>query len=449
MAGDYNISSVYDQFILSASKDTKPFKDFFKAIQQHEDYLKTTYANNPTKLAKEMEKFGGEQFIKTQLQRKILHDAWRNSYDKTTESLDFKKFADEILKFDRTKEGKMEIIFGPSYKNIIDSVEQLRKITPSMYNKQPLELENLINNIVKTDGGLSDAVNAQSFLNALKEKSKATRDRITFEQNSIIKRLDVSGTDEIADVVFKPNSAANIQIVKETVDPETFIEIQQASLSKLLKDTFDPSKEKITDIFKPDRLRRTLDSYGDTTLEAMFGKESLLGFRALQSALDGLTIEKSAGTLVAAGIAVNALSIGMLPTVAGLAIMRQAFSNPAILKLLAKKDPGSVGRVIQFFIRSARQLGIRLVGDAIAEGSQQAEAGLQRGQEELQNIERQNQQEIKSFQDSLRDLRDESQRNIRNLQSSTPLPEVEPVNVDPLSPERLDFAERLANRPVV
>ena len=449
MAGDYNISSVYDQFILSASKDTKPFKDFFKAIQQHEDYLKTTYANNPTKLAKEMEKFGGEQFIKTQLQRKILHDAWRNSYDKTTESLDFKKFADEILKFDRTKEGKMEIIFGPSYKNIIDSVEQLRKITPSMYNKQPLELENLINNIVKTDGGLSDAVNAQSFLNALKEKSKATRDRITFEQNSIIKRLDVSGTDEIADVVFKPNSAANIQIVKETVDPETFIEIQQASLSKLLKDSFDPSKEKITDIFKPDRLRRTLDSYGDTTLEAMFGKESLLGFRALQSALDGLTIEKSAGTLVAAGIAVNALSIGMLPTVAGLAIMRQAFSNPAILKLLAKKDPGSVGRVIQFFIRSARQLGIRLVGDAIAEGSQQAEAGLQRGQEELQNIERQNQQEIKSFQDSLKDLRDESQRNIRNLQSSTPLPEVEPVNVDPLSPERLDFAERLANRPIV
>lgn len=449
MAGDYNISSVYDQFILSASKDTKPFKDFFKAIQQHEDYLKTTYANNPTKLAKEMEKFGGEQFIKTQLQRKILHDAWRNSYDKTTESLDFKKFADEILKFDRTKEGKMEIIFGPSYKNIIDSVEQLRKITPSMYNKQPLELENLINNIVKTDGGLSDAVNAQSFLNALKQKSKATRDRITFEQNSIIKRLDVSGTDEIADVVFKPNSAANIQIVKETVDPETFIEIQQASLSKLLKDTFDPSKEKITDIFKPDRLRRTLDSYGDTTLEAMFGKESLLGFRALQSALDGLTIEKSAGTLVAAGIAVNALSIGMLPTVAGLALMRQAFSSPAILKILAQKDPQSVGRVIQFFIRSARQLGIRLVGDAIAEGSQQAEAGLQRGQEELQNIERQNQQEIKSFQDSLRDLRDESQRNIRNLQSSTPLPQVEPVNVDPLSPERLDFAERLANRPIV
>lgn len=90
-----------------------------------------------------------------------------------------------------------------------------------------------------------------------------------------------------------------------------------------------------------------------------------------------------------------------------------------------------------------------MVGDAIAEGSQQAEIGLQRGQEELQDIERQNQQEIKSFQDSLRDLRDESQRNIRNLQSSTPLPQVEPVNVDPLSPERLDFAERLANRPIV
>tara|TARA_Y100000114_G_scaffold156292_1_gene183022 strand:+ start:821 stop:4180 length:3360 start_codon:yes stop_codon:yes gene_type:complete len=451
--GNYNINSVYDEFILSGSKDTKPFEDFFQAIKNHEKYLEEINTKkgvlDQAAFKKDMDKFGGEQYIKTQLQRKILHDAWRESYDKTSKSLDFKKFADEILKFDRTKEGKMEIIFGPSYKNIIDTVTQLRRITPSMYNKQPLELENLINQIVETDGGLRDTSTAQRFLDALKNKSNAAKERIAFEQNSIIKRLDVSGTDEIADVVFKPNSAANIQIVKETVDPETFVEIQQASLSKLLKDSFDPSKEKITDIFKPDRLRRTLDSYGDTTLEAMFGKESLLGFRALQSALDGLTIEKSAGTLVAAGIAVNALSIGMLPTVAGLAIMRQAFSNPAILKLLAKKDPGSVGRVIQFFIRSARQLGIRLVGDAIAEGSQQAEVGLQRGQEELQDIERQNQQEIKSFQDSLRDLRDESQRNIRNLQSSTPLPQVEPVNVDPLSPERLDFAERLANRPIV
>ena len=73
-----------------------------------------------------------------------------------------------------------------------------------------------------------------------------------------------------------------------------------ASLSKLLKDTFDPSKEKIADIFRPDRLRRTLDSYGDSTLEAMFGRESLLGMRALAEALDAIVIEKSAGTLVAA-----------------------------------------------------------------------------------------------------------------------------------------------------
>ena len=446
--GNYNINSVYDEFILSGSKDTKPFEDFFKAIRDHEDYLRKTYGNNPKLLAQKLEKFGGEQHIKTQLQRKVLHDAWRESYDKTSKSLDFKKFADEILKFDRTKEGKMEIIFGPNYKNILDTVTQLRRITPSMYNKQPLELENLINQIVETDGGLRDTATAQKFLDALKNKSIAAKERIAFEQNSIIKRLDVSGTDEIADVVFKPNSAANIQIVKDTVDPETFVEIQQASLSKLLKDSFDPSKEKITDIFKPDRLRRTLDSYGDSTLEAMFGKESLMGFRALQRALDGLTIEKSAGTLVAAGIAVNALSIGMLPTVAGLALMRQAFSSPRILNILASKDPKAIGRTIQFFIRTARQLGIRLVGDSIYEGKEQAERGIERGKKEFQNIRNQN-PDVKSFEESLRNLREQSQRDIRNFQSSTPLPEVEPVNVDPLSPERLDFAERLANRPVI
>ena len=66
----------------------------------------------------------------------------------------------------------------------------------------------------------------------------------------------------------------------------------------------------------------------------------------------------------------------------------------------------------------------------------------------MQDLRNQN-PDVKSFEESLRNLREQGQRDIRNLQSNTPLPEVESVSVDPLSPERLDFAERLANRPVI
>ena len=43
-----------------------------------------------------MNKFGGEQYVKNQLQRKILHDAWKSAYNKTDESFDFRKFAKKV-----------------------------------------------------------------------------------------------------------------------------------------------------------------------------------------------------------------------------------------------------------------------------------------------------------------------------------------------------------------
>ena len=65
------------------------------------------------------------------------------------------------------------------------------------------------------------------------------------------------------------------------------------------------------------------------------------------------------------------------------------------------------------------------------------------------NSDEMNEDELKGFQDDLEQFRRESQRGLKNLQSSTPLPEVQPVSNNALSPERIDFAERLARRPIV
>ena len=74
----------------------------------------------------------------------------------------------------------------------------------------------------------------------------------------------------------------------------------------------------------------------------------------------------------------------MLPTVAGLAIMRSVFSRPWVVRLLAKKDPGSIARVIQIFERTARQLGIRLIADTSAEEKELYKENIERGREELE-----------------------------------------------------------------
>ena len=53
----------------------------------------------------------------------------------------------------------------------------------------------------------------------------------------------------------------------------------------------------------------------------------------------------------------------MLPTVIGLGIMREIFSNPAIVKLLAKRDKGSIARGLSAFAVALRQAGVRELQD--------------------------------------------------------------------------------------
>ena len=95
----------------------------------------------------------------------------------------------------------------------------------------------------------------------------------------------------------------------------------------------------------------------------MFGKETTRGLRNFQKEIDVLTRGEvgtggAAGTLIAAGLAVNAFNIQMLPTIAGLAIMRNVLSRPGIVGFMARRDKGSILRVLDGFEQAASQLGI-------------------------------------------------------------------------------------------
>jgi hypothetical protein len=286
------------------------------------------------------------------------------------------------------------------------TIDQINKINPRL---KPQDIKNLVADFTNPNRkiGLNASNQGLAFVQGLKQLAKASEDRLKLEANRAISDLPLKGIDETVNIIFRPNANANIQILKDTVSDEVFTSIQQASMQKLLSKAIDINgKGRITDLFKPGNLKTALDSYGDETLDAMFGKELTQGLKNFQRTVDALTKQEAgrggaAGGLVAAGIGASlALNpIAVLPTVLGLAVARKAFASPMLVSAFAKSDKGSI---------------------------------------------------LTSFDMTEQALR----QNLRSTQApvpqSIPLPEVPTIEmptVDPLARDRLDFDEQLFGRP--
>ncbi len=116
------------------------------------------------------------------------------------------------------------------------------------------------------------------------------------------------------------------------------------------------------------KLKSALETYGDETLEAMFGKEVTQGLKDFQRYIDLSTVGEigrggSAGGLVAAGIAAGVVfaPLATLPTLAGLAVMRQLFSDPRLCGLMLKTEKGSISEAIRMARIAAGLAGVRYI----------------------------------------------------------------------------------------
>ena len=243
-----------------------------------------------------------------------------------------------------------------------------------------------------------------------------------------------------------------------------FTSIQQASMQKLLSKSIDINgKGKITDLFKPGNLKTALDSYGDETLDAMFGKELTQGLKNFQKTIDTLTKQEAgrggaAGGLVAAGIGASlALNpIAVLPTVLGLAVARKVFSSPRAVAAFAKTDKGSILTSVDMTEQAIRQTLVRQLGMEAEQAGSLARDIMDGvidavGVEQIINDTKKAAQEIVT---GVEDIEQEARQNLRSTQApvvqNIPLPDISPIempNLDPLSQERLDLDEQLFGRP--
>jgi hypothetical protein len=440
----------YDVFQTLVKKGSdKDLGMFFRAIKEFDGYQ----ADVGIKSTKELE-------IKTMLQRRLFRDALEESTSFGLDPINFNDFARYIRRFQGQYPKKLDILFDGQSQQIVDTIEQISRIRP---NLKPKDILKLADDITATERGLYIPNAGKKFVDKLRDLAEDSQKLADFEANTAISELPRIGVDEATKKIFRPNAGNNIQILKDTVSPEVFAQIQRASMNKLIKNSIDLNgKGNITDIFKSNNLKNSLDSYGDETLDAMFGKETRQGLRDLADTIDDLTPGEvgrggAAGTLIAAGIAVNAFNISMLPTIASLALFRNLFSRPGFLKLMTKTDKGSVLRVIEAFEQAARQEGIRLVGrgyndfskltqeefDALAEDIKQT--GI------IDEISDQASEIIDTTIDQAAELEDQVARQ-RQITQTTPIefPEIRSIDINRgLDTDRVDFAEQIAGRPIV
>jgi hypothetical protein len=452
--GAFDVDDIYKKVILDGYKSE--LDDIFKALNQYDKYLTQAGKVGNT-----------EKRLKGQIKQRLFNDAFRASTDVVDESINFTEFARQINRFERDYPGKLDSLFTDSAtgrntaKLVRDTIAQINKISPRL---KPQDMKNLVNDFTINNKGLSASDQGLAFVQGLKQLATASENRLKLEANRAISDLPLKGIDETVNIIFRPNANANIQILKDTVSDEVFTSIQQASMQKLLSKSVDLNgKGRITDLFKSGNLKTALDSYGDETLDAMFGKELTQGLRNFQKTVDTLTKQEAgrggaAGGLVAAGIGASlALNpIAVLPTVLGLAVARKLFSSPMAVAAFAKTDKGSIRTSLDMTLQAIQQTLVRELGMASEQAGSIARDIMSGAIDKLELEELLNpaKELINQTVTGVEDIKQDARQNLRSTQApvvqNIPLPDVSSIempNMNPLSQDRLNLDEQLFGRP--
>ena len=292
---------------------------------------------------------------------------------------------------------------------------------------------------IEGPGFIPELNTANIILKTLKEKSKTLNELDVLTRKAFMKNATNETPEKIVASVFRPGAAADIKYLKLSLKPykkinkitgleetiDLFPLVQENAMGQLLSDAVSVGKlkssAKLSDIFKPNNLRSALESYGDDTLEAMFGKEQLFALKGLQQSLDlqvGAAQGLTAGGIVAGAIGAQALNISLMPTILGLKVFANVMSRPSIVKLLANTDTSSTMIVIDAFEKAARLT----FAQSIQEGSGQIESGI------MQELRKQI--ESPDNQAAAEELKGQVEQIAKPLKTAIPdLPEMLPVNL--------------------
>ena len=293
-----------------------------------------------------------KNYLRTELVRRLFKDAVDTATDPTTGVFNPSKYVGNIKKYGAT----LRPLLGNNYDKTMQALDTFNSYSPKLAPKEVFELADKIRTIgpeIPRVGPFrpTDDVGAtfQDFADALTAKAKASDELLQFQQNRVLANIENASPEVITQSIFRPNSAAAINQVRSEISEEAFLNVQDEALEELIKKSITPGGTDLTEIFKPGNFQRALNSYGDETLDAMFGKElsqALRGYaRAINTTVSGAE-RTGAGSIVAGTLAAGFFNLNLLPTVATLTIYKSLFASPKIVSLLSRTDKSAMGQVL-------------------------------------------------------------------------------------------------------
>mgnify|MGYP003648634920 CR=1 FL=1 len=362
-----------------------------------------------------------KEMFRGKLTRLLMQNVIKKSTDTTTGLLKPVQFSNNILKYEDT----LRPLFGPNYEQNLQLLREIVNLNPKI-NKKDLNrfLYELKVNPEKYTMANKNLDTANTILKTLKEKAILSADAERLNKSVFMKTVNRETPEKIVESIFRPQSAADINYLKNTLDPATFKKVQENAMGQLLTDAVSvgtlKSTAKLSDLFKPNQFRNAMESYGDETLEAMFGKDQLLGFKAFQQSLDLQVGPKGmgqAGGIVAGAIGAQVANISLLPTIVGLRIFANVMANPRIIRLMARTDTSATMQVIDAFEKAVRLT----AAQSIQEEAGQVESSV------IQELRKQI--ESPENQATAEELRGQVEQVTKPLSNAIPdLPDIMPTN---------------------
>lgn len=234
--------------------------------------------------------------------------------------------------------------------------------------------------------------------------------RTAMDKNRFLNTLRDGDTGTIAKEVLR--SKANITAAKNSLSPEALEGVKDAAMGRILQQadiaTTAGGEVKMTDDFVEafrsgrlgDRLQGIINSYGDETLDELFGAGTAKSLNTIAADMIRTSNASIAGK---GGLAAPQIALGLgmmsiimnplatLPTAAGYMVMSKALRSKAVLKaLMASRNPNTVKQFLagKFKTDDPMAQGLQVMNQLVAQALAQGGRGsAEQAREETRALE--------------------------------------------------------------
>jgi hypothetical protein len=314
---------------------------------------------------------------------------------------------------DATKLARRLDSYGSTLDELFDNPKQVRSFIKDLGQ---------ITYKIDEDALMKLSDNPSDLMKGYRGYLDAQEEVFNLKKSQLFRDITNASDEDVVDVLLTPRNASQIKEVFDVVGPEGSEALKTEAMRSIIRKMIKNSDANdIRDVFNPDVFRTTLDSIGDESLTAFFGRDVTKALREYQARLGVLVAAEGggAGTLIAGAVAINALNLAFLPVVIQLGVMQSIFKNPTIVRALTKTDRPALNMIMSFIGNYLRQVAPRQIGVELSDIGSQAVAQTQA---EIEDI-----QARPEVQDAIFDLKSQTQDVAPSF--NIDLPDISAVNL--------------------